>query len=201
MSIQGTEEWFLERLGCATASRFSDALASGKGITRRAYMVELVSGRLSGVAPVAYSNANMLAGIEREPYAKEAYSVMTGKILDDVGFVRHPEHPCGCSPDALVEDDGMVQIKCPLPHTHVEYLLENRLPTAYATQIYGELWITGRQWSDFVSWCPEMPPKLQLFVYRVKRDEARIAEIETGVFKFLDELDALEAQLRGMTIG
>ena len=198
MSIKGSEEWHRERLGCATASRFSDALAGGKGITRRAYMVELASGRLSGVVPAGYSNANMLAGIEKEPLAKAAYEAETGALLESVGFIRHPTRVCGCSPDGLIDHDGMVQVKCPLPHTHLEYILENRLPPAYATQVYGELWITGRTWSDFVSWCPEMPPNLQLFIYRVQRDEDRITEIGTGILKFLDELDALETQLRSL---
>ena len=198
-AAQGTEEWAKERAGCATASRFSDVMAKikvGEAVVRSKYRVQLVTERLTGIPVVTYQNAIMLRGIETEPEARMAYEAERGVIVEEVGFVRHPAIPsCGASPDGLVGDDGMVEIKCPESTTHLTWMEAGRLPPKHVAQIQGQMAVCGRQWVDFVSYDPRFPPGLQLFVVRVKRDEAYIKDLETEVRMFLAGVDAMVERL------
>ena len=203
MSIQRSEEWFLERLGHATASKFADALSKGKNgeesASRRNYKLQLVTERLTGQPSEGYSNAAMEWGTEQEPYARAAYEAYSGTIVDECGFIRHSGGlKAGASPDGLVGDNGIIEIKCPNSATHVETLVSRAMPSKYISQVQGQLWITNRDWCDFVSFDPRMPGPLQLFVVRVPRDEERIELIADGIRGFLLEVSALEAQLRSL---
>ena len=198
-AAQGTEEWAKERAGCATASRFSDVMAKikvGEAVVRSKYRMQLVTERLTGIPVVTYQNAIMLRGIETEPEARMAYEAERGVIVEEVGFVRHPAIPsCGASPDGLVGDDGMVEVKCPESTTHLTWMEADRFPPEHVAQIQGQMAVCSRRWVDFVSYDPRFPPGLQLFVVRVKRDEAYIKDLETEVRMFLAGVDAMVERL------
>lgn len=193
--IQGTPEWFQQRLGCATGSNFDACMAQGKGnaeaSTRAQYRVRLAVERITQkVLESGFKSAAMNHGTETEPFARMAYEAATGNYVDEVSFVRHQFLKAGVSPDGLIESDGMVEIKCPTPAVHWDYLnLVDQPPAAYKWQVYGQMWVTGRKWVDFVSYNPLFPEELQLHIVRVKRDEQLIQELHAGVTKFLHDVD------------
>jgi putative phage-type endonuclease len=189
---QGSESWLQERLGKVTASRIADVVAttkSGWGASRANYMAQLVAERVSGRITEAYANAAMQHGTEAEPRARAAYSAQTGVIVDLCGFIPHPEiDGAGASPDGLVEEDGLVEIKCPNTATHIDTLLGSGVDSKYALQMQWQMACTGRKWCDFVSFDDRLPEHLALHVRRVHRDEARISGLEELVRKFLSEV-------------
>lgn len=187
--LQRTDKWFNDRLGKATASNFKHILAQGRGISREKYKAELVRQRLTGQYESRYRGEEMDWGADTEDLAKLTYERHTGRTIDDCGFIDHTKLKAGASPDGLVGKDGIVEIKCPDTSTHQATIKANKVPTEYAKQIQGQLWITGRKWCDFISFDPEMPPSSQLFVKRVHRDEKVIGLIEFQVTKFLKEVD------------
>jgi len=190
---QGTEEWKLARLDKITASRFSDVLAKGKGLTRMSYMRELAAQIITGEPGGFDGNMWTERGTELEPLARQAYANHSGNTVFQVGFCEHDILSAGASPDGLIEPDGGLEIKCPKPATHIEYLENNVLPPAYIAQVQGSLWITERKWWDFVSFCPGM----RLLCVRVERDEEYIANLEKEVERFEGELDELVSRVKG----
>ena len=193
--IQGSEEWIGSRIGYATASCFSDVMAKGKGITRTKYMRRLVAERLTGKPFESYVNGDILRGKEQEPLARMEYEAFTGNLVQEVGFVRHEILLAGASPDGLIDDDGGIEIKSVKPTVQIETIEQGGYPYEHVAQIQGNLWITGRKWWDFVSYSPDMPEPLRLYVYRVYRNEAYIVQLEEEVMRFLDEADALYQRL------
>jgi putative phage-type endonuclease len=193
MMEQGTEEWFTIRIGKVTASRVADVIAktkTGYSATRENYMAQLVCERLTGQKGDSFSNAAMQHGTETEPLARLSYEVTQNVLVDEVGFVPHPTiEMAGASPDGLVGDDGLLEIKCPNTATHIETLLSQSVPGKYNTQMQFQMACTGRQWCDFVSFDNRLPEELQLFVKRVPRDEVFIRLIEAEIVQFLAELD------------
>ena len=199
MMEQGTEEWFTIRIGKVTASRVADVIAktkTGYSATRDNYMAQLVCERLTGQKGESFSNAAMQHGTDTEPLARAAYEALKDVLVDEVGFVPHPSIiMAGASPDGLVGDDGLLEIKCPNTATHIETLLSQSVPGKYNTQMQFQMACTGRQWCDFVSFDNRLPEELQLFVKRVPRDNEFIKQMEDEVVKFLNELDIKIAQL------
>ncbi|MCS3690904.1 putative phage-type endonuclease [Bradyrhizobium elkanii] len=200
--IQGSAEWKAYRCGRVTASRIGDIIAktkTGWGASRANYLAQLVAERLTGEVAESYSNAAMQWGTEKEPDARAAYEFRRDEEVVQVGFIDHPSIPmAGCSPDGLVGDDGMIEIKAPLTATHIETLLDQTVPSKYEPQIQWQMACTGRQWVDFVSFDPRMPEAMSLFVTRVERDDARIAELEKIVRGFLAELDEKVGALKAI---
>lgn len=190
--IQGTEEWFRARLGKVTASRICDVIAktkTGWGASRANYAAQLVAERLTRSLADSYTNKAMQHGIECEPDAANAYAFRTDAEVEPVGFIEHPRiDMSGASPDGLVGADGLVEIKCPNTATHIDTLLIGRVPDKYVAQMQWQMACTGRAWCDFVSFDPRMPPEMRLFIKRVERDDARIAELERLVEEFLVEV-------------
>jgi len=199
MSAQGTPEWRAERCGCATASCFDAVMAkikAGEAATRAKYRVQLVTERLTGNPVDGYQNAAMLRGIELEPEARMAYEAARGVVVEEVGFVKHPTIAnCGASPDGLVGEDGVLELKCPDSTTHLAYLEAGTVPSDYLAQMQGQMACTGRAWCDFVSYDPRFPPNLQLFVVRVPRDDAYIKALEAEIRAFLAGVDAIVERL------
>jgi putative phage-type endonuclease len=193
MIEQGSPEWFAQRLGKVTASRVADVIAktkTGYSTSRDNYMAQLVCERMTGVVAESYSNAAMAHGVETEPLARAAYEAYADVLVDEVGMITHPEIPmAGASPDGLVGDIGLLEIKCPNTATHIDTLLSQTVPGKYNTQMQWQMACTGRQECDFVSFDPRLPTELQLFVKRVPRDAVYIAMLEEEVKKFLKELD------------
>jgi putative phage-type endonuclease len=199
MMEQGTEEWFTIRIGKVTASRVADVIAktkTGYSATRDNYMAQLVCERLTNQKGESFSNAAMQHGTDTEPLARAAYEAFQDILVDEVAFVPHPSIiMAGASPDGLVGDDGLLEIKCPNTATHIETLLSQSVPGKYNTQMQFQMACTGRQWCDFVSFDNRLPNELQLFVKRVPRDNEFIKQMEDEVVKFLNELDIKIAQL------
>ena len=197
--IQGSTEWFYQRLGKVTASRVADVIAktkTGYSTSRDNYMAQLVVERLTFTKTESYTNAAMQWGTDTEPFARAAYEATHGVMVDEVGFVRHPTIEwAGASPDGLVGDDGLVEIKCPNTLTMIETLLSQKVPGKYITQMQFQMACTGRKWTDYVVFDPRMPEKAQLFVKRVDRDDTYIAEIEAEIVKFLAEVASQVQQL------
>ena len=193
MMDQRSEEWFTIRIGKVTASRVADVIAktkTGYSASRDNYMAQLVCERLTGQKGESFSNAAMQWGTETEPLARISYEVAHNVLVDEVGFVPHPSiEMAGASPDGLVGDDGLLEIKCPNTATHIETLLSQTVPGKYNTQMQFQMACTGRQWCDFVSFDNRLPTELQLFVKRVPRDTVFIRLIEAEIVQFLAELD------------
>lgn len=191
---QGSDEWLLARCGLVTASRVADVVAklkSGKpGASRATYMGQLIAERLSGEPAASFSSAAMQWGTETEPMARGAYEWVTGFTVEEIGFVKHPAiEAAGMSPDGLVGDAGLVEIKCPNTSTHIDTLLGANAPAKYIDQMQWQMACSGRQWCDFVSFDPRMPQNMSLFQIRVQRDNDRIEHLETEVISFIEEMD------------
>ena len=199
MIEQRTDAWFQARLGKVTASKVADIIAktqSGYSTSRANYMAQLVCERLTGQKSEGFTNAALQHGIDTEPLARAAYEALKDILVDEVGFVPHPTiEMAGASPDGLVGDDGLLEIKCPNTATHIETLMSKTVPGKYNTQMQFQMACTGRQWCDFVSFDNRLPEELQLFVKRVPRDNEFIKQMEDEVVKFLNELDIKIAQL------
>jgi putative phage-type endonuclease len=202
--IQGSPEWFALRVGKVTASRVADVIAttkSGPSASRTNYLAELVAERLTGAPADRYSNAAMSWGTEKEPEARAAYTFAHEADVGEIGFVDHPKIAMtGASPDGLIGDLGLIEIKCPNTATHIETLIGQKVPGKYVTQMMWQMACTGRAWCDFASFDPRLPAEMRLFVKRVHRDDEMIAELEREVSAFLADLDAKVAQLQALYV-
>ena len=196
--IQGTPEWHAARAGRVTASRIADMTAktkTGWGASRANYMAELVAERLTGTVAEGFTNAAMQWGTEKEPEARSAYQLITGNDVAPIGFVIHPTiEMAGASPDGLVGDAGLVEIKCPNTATHIETLLTDTVPEKYMKQMTWQMLCTGRLWCDFLSYDPRLPARMQLFIKRINLP-ADAASYEADVRAFLAEVEAKVAAL------
>jgi len=184
---QGSPEWLAARLGIPSASMFAK-LVTTKGIwsaSADAYINQLVAERLTGEREEVFQSHHMLRGTELEPDARDLYSLMSDAEVTEVGFCLHDTLSAGCSPDGLIGEEGGLEIKAPAPATHVEYLRGGVLPSKYKQQVMGCLWITGREWWDFVSYHPTMKP----LIVRVERDEEYIAALEKCVTKAVNLIE------------
>ncbi len=183
---QNSPEWYAARLGIPTASEFSTVMAvgprGGKSVGRVAYLNKLAGEILTGDPMPTYTNADMDRGKEQEDEARDLYTFTAEAELRRVGFVRSGS--AGCSPDSLVGTKGGLEIKSAAPHVQIERLLKGELPTEHKAQVHGSMWVCGRAWWDFMSYCPKLPP----FIKRVYRDEAYIAKIAQEVELFNIEL-------------
>ncbi|ANC53428.1 exonuclease [Brevundimonas sp. GW460-12-10-14-LB2] len=199
MIAQGSAEWLAQRAGKVTASRVADVIAktkTGWGASRANYAAQLVAERLTGNVEPTFTNAAMQWGTDKEPEAREAYEFHAGVFVDQVDMIDHPKIAMtGASPDGLVGDAGLVEIKCPNTATHIETLLSGKVPAKYVTQMAWQMACTGRAWCDFVSFDPRMPEHMRLFVQRVDRDDTLIATLEAEVSAFLTEVTETVAAL------
>lgn len=193
---QGTPEWFAARLGRVTGSTMSSVLAKGQGKTRASLMYKLIGEKITGEPTEGYSNQHMDRGKMFEPEAREIYEQTNGIQCETVGFITEDfsGNAVGFSPDALVGDDGIAEIKTKLPHIQAELLISGRVPPEHTAQIQCGLWVTGRRWLDFISYWPGMP----LFIKRVERDESYIATMAQEVAAFYAELNEKLEKIRAM---
>jgi putative phage-type endonuclease len=175
---QGSDEWLQLRLGVATASNFDKIITStGKeSATLDKYALQLATEQMLIAPEPSYKNDAMIRGNDLEELAREIYQEQTFNVVDQITMFKSDCGNFGFSPDGLVGDDGLIEIKCPLATTHFKYLLDNKMPSDYIQQIQAGLWISGRKWCDFVSYHPNFKDK-QLFVVRVERDEEYIAKL------------------------
>jgi hypothetical protein len=187
--IQGTAEWYSARLGIPTASEFSTVLAKGArggpSKERTTYMRKLAGEIITGSPMWSYSNEHMERGKEQEGEARDLYAMLADVEPVQIGFMRRGD--VGCSPDSLVGDDGLLEIKTKLAHLQIGVLETGEVPTEHVAQLQGQVWVSRRSWVDFMSYCPGLPP----FVKRVHRDEAFIATLKVAIDEFNAEMDAL----------
>ena len=191
---QGSDDWFRARMGIPTASMFHTVLASGVGggdsKTRRTYMLKLAGEILTGKPCENYSNGDMERGHAMEPEARDLYAFMHGAEPEQVGFIR--SGPKGCSPDSLIGNNGLLEIKTKAAHLHLDCLLRDRFPPEHKAQCQGALWVAEREWVDLAIYWPDLP----LFVSRAFRDEAYIAELASAVDQFNNELQHIVERVR-----
>ena len=197
---QGSPEWLAARAGKVTASMISNVLAKPETAAYRDYQAQIVAELLTGKPQGSdFTNAAMEFGTENEPFARSAYEVSRGIMVDEVGLVLHPTiDRAGASPDGLVGSDGLVEIKCPKVATHLAYICAGVVPTKYKNQMLFQMICAERAWCDFVSFRPDLPEHLQLFVIRFQRDEAKIKELTTAVNAFLVQVDEMLKKLKGI---
>lgn len=198
--IQGDATWFEARVGLVTASRVADALAmlkrGGSSETREKYKLDILTEVLTGKPVEHYVSPAMDWGIETEPVARSAYEAQTNREVELFGFVIHPTiSRSGASPDGLVGDDGLVEIKAPTGQTHLRYLVDGVVPEQYKPQMFWQMACTERKWCDFVSYDPRIPDDFSLFIVRLERDDKAIAEMETGVLQFISEVNDMAGAL------
>lgn len=193
---QGTPEWFACRAMIPTASRFDTVMANGRGgnpsVTRRKYMLELIGERLTGTVAPGYTNEHMERGKVMEAEARDLYAMVQSVDPKQIGFIRRGG--IGASPDSLIDDNGLTEIKTKLPHLHLEVLLANEMPSEHKPQVQGELLVSEREWCDFVSYWPGLP----IFIKRIYRDEDYIKKLGQGVQDFIDEMSLLMYEIKNL---
>ena len=194
---QGTPEWFALRCGHVTASNVSDCSAKSRdgkseGVTRKKYRTRIVTEWLTQKPQESgFKSDAMDHGTETEPLARCAYEAHAGEFVDQITFAKHPEiENFGASPDGLVGDDGLVEIKCPMSHTHYTYLSDGKVPAEYKDQMIAQCVVLKRKWVDFISFDPRFPAHMQLFVVRFEPTSQEIQDTEEAVIKFLEECRA-----------
>jgi len=191
--VQGSIEWKKARYGNISASRIADMLAttkSGESASRANYRAQLVAERMTGTSEDSFTSAAMAWGTETEPLARAAYEISMDIMVDEVGYIIHPEIPkSGASPDGMIESDGLIEIKCPNTATHIKYLLAGVPPSQYAPQMAWQIACTKRKWCDFASFDPRMDEQDQLFVVRYIPEHGYIDFLEGEVKRFNAEID------------
>ena len=198
---QGTQEWLELRLGKVTASKFSEVMTNGRGgkpsATAKSYMIKLVAEILRGQPMPFFENDAMRWGTETEPQARAMYELKNDVDVKEVAFVELNEF-VGVSPDGLVGDEGLLEIKCPNTETQIKRFLDGvGLPKEYEAQVQGQLWVTGRKWCDFVSFDPRIDVEASYIQTRVYRDEEYIAKLEDKVTAFVEEMKEMINTLTG----
>lgn len=192
---QGSEEWHKVRCGVPTSSNFSNIVTT-LGIrskSKEKYLYKIAGEKVIGKAEETYKNAAMERGTLMEPEARKLYEFVTGNKVEEVGFcITEGAFKYGASPDGVVGEDGLLEIKCPLVETHVSYLLKGTLPSAYFQQVQGQMLVTGRKWVDFMSYFPGLKP----LIIRVNRDEGFLtrlkAELQTLCLEINDVVTKIQ---------
>jgi putative phage-type endonuclease len=200
--LQGTDEWFAARAGKFTGSRFADVLAKakkdGRPLKARQDLIwSIAAERIQGYQAQGPNSYSLRWGTENEPLAREAYEIKTGEFVTEIGFVIHPQLSfIGVSPDGLIGDDGLIEIKAPkCPEIHLQRFLDG-VPDEYVPQIQGGLFVTDRQWCDFISYDPDTLPEFRLLIIRVARDEKFIADLKDELIKAEMEVCELVDKLK-----
>lgn len=198
---QRSDEWFAARLGKVTASKVRDVMAKGRGgapsATRQNYMMQLLCERLTGRREEGFTSAAMQRGTDLEPIARSAYEFSAGVMTVETGLIDHPRIAgFAASPDGIVGSDGLLEIKCPNTAQHIAVIQSGAHDSAYEWQMLAQMACSGREWVDFVSFDDRLPEELQYACFRFQRDEKRIREMEAEVRHFLEDLAALEREMR-----
>jgi hypothetical protein len=189
--VQGSDTWKLARMGRPTASNFGAVMAKGKeGKTRRSYMMRLAGELLTGEPAETAVTYHMRRGISMEPEARDYYAFITNVDPQLVGHIINGT--VGCSPDALIGKNGLLQIKTALPHLLIEKLIADEFPPEHKAQCQGELWVAEREWIDICVYWPTLPPLIK----RAYRDERFIIHLANCVNAFCDELSLVVERVR-----
>ena len=193
---QGTSQWLRSRLGCLTASRMADAMSfTKKGDpteARKKYQFELMAERMTDVMVERYVTPAMQHGIEYESVARNTYEIITGIMVQSCGFALHDEiEYCGASPDGLIGDDGLIEIKCPSTQNYIEWYLSGEIPEKHKPQMLLQLAVTKRKFVDFIAFDPRIPAHNQIFIKRYEPTQEEITKVQAEAIRFLDEIDLM----------
>lgn len=205
-AAQRSPEWFAARAGRLTGSRACDAIdflkSKGESAKRRDYRYQLIAERLTGLPQEdGHVNEAMQRGIDKEAAARGAYEILTSRVARETGFLAHSQFLAGCSLDGHIGNfAGILELKCPKTATHLEYLRTGKVPEKYLPQILHNLWISGAQWCDFLSFDDRLPENMQTFLVRVERDEKALDHYIEGALTFLAEVDREVASLKGWSV-
>lgn len=193
---QGSPEWYLARCGVPTASAFHKILAKGRGDaeskTRRDYLCQLADEVIYQDPVESYTNENMENGKLREAEACSIYALEQDVMPQEVGFIFNHDLGAGCSPDRLIGRDGLLQVKTSFPRLWVSNVIRDEADPHHLPQCQGELWVTGREWVDLMTYWPRRKP----FIKRIFRDEPYLKELAKAMLIFNGELEAMVAALR-----
>lgn len=194
---QGSEEWLTARRGKITGSRFKDARDKLKGGQPSkaclGYAMDVARERIGGIAPSKFQNAAMRTGTEQEPFARAMYEARTGHMVDEAGFYLSDDAVFGLSPDGLVNDDGVIEIKTMVGSDTLFTAVADGDLSAYMDQCLGYLWLLGRQWVDLTLWCPDLN---HMAIHRITRDEDAIEALEADLMAFARLVTQYENTLR-----
>jgi putative phage-type endonuclease len=187
---QGSEDWLAARIGMLTASKVADAISCLKNgepsQKSKDLVIDLIAERLSGNPTPMYVNSAMMWGLDNEPGARRSYEIATGNMVELCGLAYHDNiDTFGASPDGLIGDDGLIEIKCPETATHIEWVINGTVPEKHVPQMLAQLAVTGRKWCDFVSYDPRLPTGYNLFIRRFEPSPGEIEALEAQVFSFL----------------
>mgnify|MGYP000253540268 CR=1 FL=1 len=195
---QGTPEWLAARAGKVTASRVSDVMMAKTTAGYQNYRSQLVCELLTGQPTETHTSAAMQHGTDTEPQARAMYTLTTGNMVQEVGFIPHPLiSGAGASPDGLIGEYGLVEIKCPQPTEHIRTLTGGAIKKGYLLQMQWQMACTGREWCDFVSYSNDFPDELRMHVQRVNFDHDLVADLEKAVTAFCAEVQNLLETLKG----
>lgn len=173
---QGSPEWFALRLGKLTGSDAQAIATSGKGLETLAY--KKVAERMTGKTEEQYTNEDMARGNELEALARNTYELETGKIVKRIGFAEFDEN-IGSSPDGLVGEDGMIEVKCKNDPLFVKYMYERKIESAHNWQIQMNLHILNREWCDYIVFNQNFPKTM--IITRIHKNESDIIKIKAGI--------------------
>lgn len=187
---QNSPDWFAARCGIPTASEFKSVLAKGQGKTRSKYLHKLAGEVYTGEPEPSFSNGHTDRGHEMEEDGADAYALIKGLEPKRVGFMRNGR--VGASPDRVVDDDGLVEIKSKLPSVLSEIIIKGGMVAEHKAQVQGQLWVAEREWCDLVCYWPNMP----LFIHREHRDDEYIGVLSAEVDRFLQDLDGVVEKIR-----
>lgn len=192
-AVQGSEQWKMDRCGNITSSRVAEMMkyinkGKDESAERYDYKIELVTERLTGIPVKHRETPEMIWGTTQEPFARAHYEAVTGEMVDQVGFIVHPEMDfAGGSPDGLIGSEGVLEIKAPNTTNHVKWIRAGVVPEKHRDQCLFNMAVSGRDYADFMSYDPRLPA-YKRFIVRMYRDDARIKEIEAEVRKFNQEI-------------
>ncbi len=196
---QRTEEWYAARCGKVTGSRISDVMMAPSTQGYQKYRAQLIAERLTGEVDETPTTAAMQHGIDTEDRARAMYQLETGLIIQEVGFIDHATiEMAGASPDGLVQSEGGAEFKCPQKEEHIRVCTGGEIKKDYFRQCQWGMECTGREWWDFISFCPMLADEYQLFVRRIYRDEKAILQINERVEAFLESVSEGVLVMEGM---
>lgn len=191
---QLSDEWFAARIGSIGGSSIASVVAGGQGKMRKSLIYRLIGEILSGVKYEGYQNADMLRGQDQESDARNMYKFITGNSVEQVGLVKDTDHK-HYSPDGVVGDDGLIEIKSVIPSVQVETILSDKIPAAYRKQVQWGLHICQRKWCDFISYSPLIVDK-PIWIKRVEPDKKLIKELDDGADIFIEEMLSLVNKIK-----
>lgn len=202
---QGSPEWLEVRKGCITGSRFKDArdklAKGGPSKAQLQYAMDTARERVGGTVPPKFANAAMRTGTEQEPHARMYYEAMTGNLVQEVGFITTDDGLFGLSPDGLIDDDGVLEVKTMVSSETLFLAVADGDLSAYIDQCNGYLWLLGRQWVDLVLWAPDLESLgLHMTIHRITRDESAIEALEADLVAFSKRVQDYELALRSAAL-